>query len=98
MIYPGYMLNPGDMFQVEPERVLFATGAPKSKPQRRAGRLKARKTPPPSETITEPEPTNDELDLSTLSISEPSTEETEIPIPTNPITQFSPALVLPYLA
>ncbi|OBT41449.1 hypothetical protein VE00_08063 [Pseudogymnoascus sp. WSF 3629] len=29
MTYPGYLLNPGDMFQVEPDRVLFATGAPK---------------------------------------------------------------------
>lgn len=27
MRYPGYLLNPGDMFQVEPSRVLFATGA-----------------------------------------------------------------------
>lgn len=39
MIYPGYMLNPGDMFQVEPERVLFATGAPKDKKERRATRM-----------------------------------------------------------
>lgn len=29
MIYPGYLLNPGDMFSVEPERVLYATGARK---------------------------------------------------------------------
>ncbi|OJD34378.1 30s ribosomal subunit s4 [Diplodia corticola] len=29
MIYPGYMLNPGDMFQVDPERVMWATGARK---------------------------------------------------------------------
>ncbi|KAL1635913.1 hypothetical protein SLS58_010081 [Diplodia intermedia] len=29
MIYPGYMLNPGDMFQVDPERVMWATGAHK---------------------------------------------------------------------
>lgn len=38
MIYPGYQLNPGDMFQVEPERVLYATGAPKDARERRAGR------------------------------------------------------------
>lgn len=31
MKYPGYLLNPGDMFQVDPERVMFATGAPKLK-------------------------------------------------------------------
>ena len=30
MSYPGYLLNPGDMFQVEPERVMFATGEPKA--------------------------------------------------------------------
>ena len=30
MIYPGYQLNPGDMFQVEPERVMFATGMTKN--------------------------------------------------------------------
>ncbi|TKA83974.1 hypothetical protein B0A55_00215 [Friedmanniomyces simplex] len=29
MIYPGYQLNPGDLFSVDPERVMFATGARK---------------------------------------------------------------------
>ncbi|KAI5211738.1 hypothetical protein AUEXF2481DRAFT_5346 [Aureobasidium subglaciale EXF-2481] len=29
MNHPGYLLNPGDMFSVEPERVLYATGARK---------------------------------------------------------------------
>lgn len=38
MIYPGYQLNPGDMFQVDPERVLFATGASKDAKERRATR------------------------------------------------------------
>ncbi|KAM3077230.1 hypothetical protein ACMFMG_003306 [Clarireedia jacksonii] len=38
MPYPGYLLNPGDMFQVDPERVLFATGAQKSKSQIVQGR------------------------------------------------------------
>ena len=33
------MLNPGDMFQVEPERVLFATGASKDRKERRATRV-----------------------------------------------------------
>ncbi|OAA64232.1 30S ribosomal subunit [Niveomyces insectorum RCEF 264] len=33
MIYPGYLLNPGDLFQVDVERVLYATGA--KKPTRR---------------------------------------------------------------
>ncbi|KAI9765549.1 MAG: mitochondrial 37S ribosomal protein nam9 [Candelina submexicana] len=49
MIYPGYLLNPGDMFQVEPERVLFATGAGKNKEERRAGRVLARKATPAKE-------------------------------------------------
>ena len=38
MIHPGYKLNPGDMFQVEPERVLFATGAVKTGQERRQER------------------------------------------------------------
>ena len=29
---PGYLLNPGDMFQVIPEKVLIATGAPRQQP------------------------------------------------------------------
>ena len=40
MRYPGYLLNPGDLFQVDPERVMYATGAPKDSKQRRAGRLR----------------------------------------------------------
>jgi hypothetical protein len=28
MQYPGYLLNPGDLFSVDPEMVLFATGTP----------------------------------------------------------------------
>ena len=38
MIYPGYLLNPGDMFQVEPDRVMFATGAPKDRYDRKTSR------------------------------------------------------------
>jgi ribosomal protein S4 len=38
MIYPGYQLNPGDMFQVEPDRVMFATGGPKTASERAASR------------------------------------------------------------
>lgn len=49
MIYPGYQLNPGDMFQVEPDRVLFATGAAKTAPERRATRRVRRKASPDSE-------------------------------------------------
>lgn len=38
MPYPGYLLNPGDMFQVDIDRVLFATGAIKSEEQAAQGR------------------------------------------------------------
>lgn len=31
MPFPGYALNPGDMFQVDPSSVMFATGAPKTR-------------------------------------------------------------------
>src|SRR5438046_3078149 len=87
MIYPGYMLNPGDMFQVEPERVLFATGAPKTKSQRRSGRKKARKATPSSESTPEGMNTDEniDLDLSTLSLSESTTTATSSPSD-NPIT------------
>lgn len=44
MPYPGYLLNPGDMFQVEPDRVLFATGDTKDVRQAREGRQKRRVT------------------------------------------------------
>ncbi|KAL8688845.1 MAG: hypothetical protein Q9218_005347 [Villophora microphyllina] len=50
MIYPGYQLNPGDMFQVEPERVLFATGAPKDARERRAGRKARQKAQSPKDS------------------------------------------------
>ncbi|TKX25109.1 S4 domain-containing protein [Elsinoe australis] len=41
MRHPGYMLNPGDMFQVEPEKVMYATGArkfDKNSPETKQGR------------------------------------------------------------
>ncbi len=37
MRYPGYYLNTGDMFQVNPERVMYALGQPKGFTQRAAG-------------------------------------------------------------
>ncbi len=53
MIYPGYLLNPGDMFQVEAERVLFATGAPKDAQERRVGRKLRRKAKETKEDAVE---------------------------------------------
>lgn len=41
MTYPGYLLNPGDMFSVDPERVLFATGEPKPQISSGGGKKKA---------------------------------------------------------
>jgi hypothetical protein len=38
MPHAGYLLNPGDMFQVDVDRVLYATGAPKPIEQARSGR------------------------------------------------------------
>ncbi|KAF3483669.1 mitochondrial 37S ribosomal protein NAM9 [Arthroderma uncinatum] len=45
MQHAGYLLNPGDMFQVEPERVMYATGAPKDGSLRRSGRIRRRLGP-----------------------------------------------------
>ncbi|KAF2816906.1 alpha-L RNA-binding motif-containing protein [Mytilinidion resinicola] len=53
MIYPGYQLNPGDMFQVEPERVLFATGASKVGSNRRRREIRKWK----AANATGPKPT-----------------------------------------
>lgn len=64
MPYPGYLLNPGDMFQVEPERVLFATGAPKEPYERRATRVHRKRLAKASEaTETSSEATPEESAL-----------------------------------
>ena len=55
MKYPGYLLNPGDLFQVRPELVMYATGAPKDKLERRKARLQKRKKATESEPGGEPE-------------------------------------------
>jgi ribosomal protein S4 len=77
MPYPGYQLNPGDMFQVEPSSVMFATGAQKTRSslarrvtkEKAAARAEAREQnpvrPPPSTSAvtesTRDEPTPTEL-------------------------------------
>lgn len=38
MRFPGYLLNPGDMFQVNVDDVLYATGTPKTKEEARRSR------------------------------------------------------------
>ena len=64
MLYPGYMLNPGDMFQVEPSSVMFATGAPKKRSstarkvanEKAAARATARQNNPQPTTHSEVTP------------------------------------------
>ncbi|PQE31221.1 hypothetical protein CJF32_00001811 [Rutstroemia sp. NJR-2017a WRK4] len=71
MPYPGYLLNPGDMFQVDPEAVLFGTGAQKSKKQIVKGRgirksIRARNLSKAqrAESVKEVENTEEEADAS----------------------------------
>lgn len=76
MQFPGYQLNPGDMFQVEPSSVMFATGAQKTRSglarritkEKAAARAEEREKnpvrPPPKVVATESardEPTPAEL-------------------------------------
>lgn len=80
MIYPGYLLNPGDMFQVEPERVLFATGAPKDKKERRAGRKLSKKSSASEEdAAVETEQTSETSDTATATASSEGGEEPKDP-------------------
>ncbi|CAG7926673.1 unnamed protein product [Penicillium olsonii] len=60
MRHPSYLLNPGDLFQVEPDRVLFATGTPKTKLERREGRLAQRKEPEAGEEAAKAEEVEEE--------------------------------------
>lgn len=60
MVYPGYLLNPGDMFQVEPERVLFALGAPKERLEREATRTHRKRLVKASGAVKASEETSEE--------------------------------------
>ncbi|KAJ5189732.1 hypothetical protein N7491_008223 [Penicillium cf. griseofulvum] len=60
MKHPSYLLNPGDLFQVDPDRVLYATGHTKNPFERREGRLirrraKAQRSQEAGEAETAPE-------------------------------------------
>lgn len=70
MIHPGYLLNPGDMFEVEPERVLYALGASKDAAEREATRsaIKRKTRAAPTEEATE------ESESSEAAAPEPATE------------------------
>ncbi|KAI9883078.1 MAG: hypothetical protein M1823_005150 [Watsoniomyces obsoletus] len=93
MIYPGYLLNPGDMFQVEPERVLYATGARKDRYDRHAGRRLRRqiegKTSPSEEAESPLEEKQDEEAPSESTKSDQPAEEKPI---TKPKVQLSTLL------
>ncbi|KAI0195973.1 alpha-L RNA-binding motif-containing protein [Astrocystis sublimbata] len=51
--YPAYRLNPGDMFQVDPDRVLYATGLPKRRPRKFRQPSQARREDEEGEAATE---------------------------------------------
>jgi ribosomal protein S4 len=62
MEFPGYLLNPGDMFQVDPEKVMTATGRPKSSEvKEQAARKKRTKAPAEGEEEAEAEEEVDEV-------------------------------------
>ncbi|KAI9794732.1 MAG: mitochondrial 37S ribosomal protein nam9 [Piccolia ochrophora] len=93
MTHPGYLLNPGDMFQVDPERVLYATGAPKTKTARRLGRRARQQADAKADaaavTSTSESEAPDSLD-DDASESSPSTPETPAPTETEPSTPPAP--------
>ena len=62
MIYPGYLLNPGDMFQVEPEKVMFATGAIKAAKTTESQEDTEEKSETSAETTETQEPAEEEDD------------------------------------
>ncbi|KAJ5745236.1 hypothetical protein N7520_010418 [Penicillium odoratum] len=64
MRHPSYLLNPGDLFQVDPERVMFATGAPKTKFERREARQ-----------LKQKDSENEEANAETETETKPETEE-----------------------
>jgi ElaB/YqjD/DUF883 family membrane-anchored ribosome-binding protein len=81
MVYPGYALNPGDMFQVEPSSVMFATGAPKTRSstarrvtkEKAAARAEERSQNGGGQTPRQPSQTD--LALSSSSREEPTAAE-----------------------
>ena len=85
MKHPGYMLNPGDMFSVDPEQVLFATGTPKDYLERRA-KIQHLLNKKPTDSESSPKPPAPE--------SPPSTSTTETP-PSAPSDSTTPASTPP---
>lgn len=95
MIYPGYQLNPGDMFQVEPDRVLYATGAPKDKFERRAGRRIRAKSSKKASTDEGSEDAEPQTPKSTPSPGPTSRDKTPKEIMHSLLTQAKELLATP---
>jgi len=82
MKYPGYLLNPGDMFQVDPERVLFATGAKKEPSAGASDAVEPAAEAPEAEAsseseapASEAEPAADEVTTESADANSPSPED-----------------------
>ncbi|KFY42313.1 hypothetical protein V495_04567 [Pseudogymnoascus sp. VKM F-4514 (FW-929)] len=75
MTYPGYLLNPGDMFQVEPDRVLFATGAPKESQDVKATKAHRKRQAASKATASTEETTSEETSEEATPAEEPVLDE-----------------------
>lgn len=83
MTYPGYLLNPGDMFSVDPERVLFATGA--RKPIKQGGKAKKAVTDGEEASETQEEATEEaEAKEVEAEVAEAETAATDLNAATTP--------------
>lgn len=84
MTYPGYLLNPGDMFSVDPERVLFATGM--KKPIKQGGKPKKAGTEGEEATETQEEETSKEAEAkeSEVEVAEAESATKELNAATTP--------------
>lgn len=87
MPYPAYRLNPGDMFQVDPERVLYATGLPKSiSPDSKQPSSRAREdeaVEEDAETTTEEGPEAQAAEAEAEAEQDPDTTDAPEPTPAN---------------
>ncbi|KFY43063.1 hypothetical protein V494_02115 [Pseudogymnoascus sp. VKM F-4513 (FW-928)] len=75
MTYPGYLLNPGDMFQVDPDRVLFATGAPKETEDVKATKSHRKRVAASKAPASTEETTSEEASGETTPAEEPELDE-----------------------
>ncbi|KXJ95294.1 hypothetical protein Micbo1qcDRAFT_192352 [Microdochium bolleyi] len=77
MPFPSYQLNPGDMFQVDPERVLYATGLPKhgTKPRRQRGQNRRAKASGEEEAVEETAAAEEEATAEEAAEQDPETTD-----------------------